>query len=114
MTKETFIAEALKEATRDIKRIRPYIPTQNSAFDELRSMKKVELTDWFNSNRHFYDKIVDGDKRPFVLKMVSKLQYANLLLKRIIISAQRTQMIGAAGTCLKTCLAAVPLIWSNK
>ena len=87
MTKETFIAEALKEATRDIKRIRPYIPTQNSAFDELRNMKKVELTDWFNSNRHFYDKIVDGDKRPFVLKMVSKLQYANLLLKRIIISA---------------------------
>ena len=90
MTKETFIAEALKEATKDIKRIRPYIPTQNSAFDELRSMKKVELTDWFNSNRHFYDKIVDGDKRPFVLKMVSKLQYANLLLKygvRINISA---------------------------
>ena len=87
MTKETFIAEALREATKEIKQIRPYIPTQNSAFDGLRSMKTIELSEWFNSNRHFYDKIVDGDKRPFVLKMVSKLQYANLLLKRIIITA---------------------------
>ena len=90
MTKETFIAKALKEATKEIKPIKPYIPTRNSAFDELRSMKKVELTDWFKSNRHFYDKIEDGDRRPFILKMVSKLQYANLLLKygvRINISA---------------------------
>ena len=90
MTKETFIAKALKEATKEIKPIKPYIPTQNSAFDELRCMKKVEITEWFNRNRHFYDKIEDGDKRPFVLKMVSKLQYANLLLKygvRINISA---------------------------
>ena len=82
MTKETFIAKALKEAIKEIEPIKPYIPTQDSVvFDELRSMEKVELTDWFKRNRHFYDKIEDGDRRPFILKMVSKLQYANLLLK---------------------------------
>ena len=87
MTKETFIAKVLREATKDIKPIRPYIPTKNSAFDELRNMNNIELSDWFNRNRHFYDKIQNGDRRPFVLKMVSKLQYANLLIKRIIVSA---------------------------
>ena len=91
MASETFIAKLMKEAVKDIQPIKPYIPTQrNSAFDELRYMKKVELSDWFNKHRHFYDKVKSGDKRPFVLKMVSKLQYANLLLrygKRINVSA---------------------------
>lgn len=73
---------------KEVKPIRPYIPTEKtSQFDGIRNMKEIELTEWFKKNRHFYDKIINGDRRPFVLKMVSKLQYANLLLKKIIISA---------------------------
>jgi hypothetical protein len=73
---------------KELKPIRPYIPTKHySSFNELRNMKEIELSKWFKYNKHFYDKISSGDRRPFVLKMVSKLQYANLLLKRIIVSA---------------------------
>ena len=62
----------------------PYIPTKHSSFDNLRTMKHVELSHWYKEHKHFYDKIAKGDRRAFVLKMVSKLMYANLLRKRII------------------------------
>lgn len=62
----------------------PYIATKYSSFDHLRNMKNVELTEWFNKHAHFYDKIKNGKNESYVLKMVSKLMYANLLRKKII------------------------------
>jgi hypothetical protein len=47
-------------------------------------MEEVELSTWYTEHKHFYDKIDKGDRRPFVLRMVSKLMYANLLDKKII------------------------------
>jgi len=47
-------------------------------------MEEVELSTWYAKHKHFYDKIDKGDRRPFVLRMVSKLMYANLLDKKII------------------------------
>jgi hypothetical protein len=47
-------------------------------------MSTVELRDWFQRNRKFYDYVDNGRREPMFLTMVSKLQYANLLLKGII------------------------------
>ena len=63
---------------------KPYIPTNYSMFDDIRNMEEVELSTWYTEHKHFYDKINKGDRRPFVLRMVSKLMYANLLDKKII------------------------------
>ena len=62
----------------------PYIPTKYSMFNDIRNMEEVELSTWYKEHKHFYDKINKGDRRPFVLRMVSKLTYANLLNKKII------------------------------
>ena len=63
---------------------KPYIPTKYSMFNDIRNMKEVELSEWYVNHKHFYDKITKGDRRPFVLKMVSKLMYANMIRKNII------------------------------
>ncbi len=63
---------------------KPYIPTKYSIFDDIRNMEEVELSTWYTEHKHFYNKIDKGDRRPFVLRMVSKLTYANLLNKKII------------------------------
>lgn len=63
---------------------KPYIPTKYSIFDDIRNMEEIELSTWYAKHKHFYDKIDKGDRRPFVLRMVSKLMYANLLDKKII------------------------------
>ena len=47
-------------------------------------MEEVELSEWYAKHKHFYDKIAKGNKKLFVLRMVSKLTYANLLRKKII------------------------------
>ena len=79
MKQATMVARVLKKQLKNIKPIRrPYIPTERtSQFDHIREMNNVELTDWFKKHKHFNDKIKKGDRRPFVLKMVSKLQYAD-------------------------------------
>ena len=52
-----------------------------SKYDFIRTMKKVELTDWFRKNRSFYDHADNGDRSNKTMDMVSKLQYAKLRLK---------------------------------
>lgn len=61
---------------------KPYIPTKYSRFDHIRNMEEVELSEWYAKHKHFYDKIAKGNKKLFVLRMVSKLMYANLLRKK--------------------------------
>ena len=85
MTRKQRWAQTLIQITRDIPPVkRPYIPTTHSKFDDLRGMSTVELRDWFQRNRKFYDYVENGRREPLFLTMVSKLQYANLLLKGII------------------------------
>lgn len=62
----------------------PYIATKKSSFEHIREMKHVELTTWFKEHSHFYNKIKSGNRATYVLKMVSKLMYVNMLRKNII------------------------------